>query len=64
MHLHGELEQIVQTLTLGLCFDDVVPPDITADRLDKKSKKGEDIRGILTFHVVSPKPRTCQDIRP
>lgn len=29
MHLHRKLEEIVQTLTLGLGLGDIVSPDIT-----------------------------------
>ena len=62
VHLHSQLEQIIQTFTLGLRFGDIVTPDITTYGLVVVNTNGLAI--TLTFRVFAPKPHKYRGTLP
>lgn len=69
VHLHGQLEQIIQALTLSLGFGDIVAPDISAEKGqfatdDMTATATATATAPLTSRAAAPTRHMCQDIPP
>jgi hypothetical protein len=66
VHFHGQLEDVIQTLALGLGLGRVVTPDVAIIIVSgtplEKSFGLETRRSVLTFHVSARAPHRCRDI--